>query len=282
MTFNTKDLRDGHLPLVERIDIALRRVTNGEGQMSVPVEATDPDIVLHNCRDRITELEAEISRRPLPPETRIDVHAYDTRISELKAELDAKDKRIAEMESNENFKIDLMNGLREDLSQAQRLLGVDRQRNAALESELSEARALLRDAVAQTLAGNALAGELVGASARIAQLEREIDGRDKRIAELDAEVRKTHSEVAGLRAGPQAAKVAAWSTVWDLQSEHVNTWRDKAEWYWFARFSEEVGELGGALVGNHEGPVEWELSQVAAIALNWLDMRADRAAKGGR
>lgn len=61
MTFNTKDLRDGHLPLVERIDIALRRVTNGEGQMRVPVEATDPDIVLHNCRDRITELEGLLS-----------------------------------------------------------------------------------------------------------------------------------------------------------------------------------------------------------------------------
>lgn len=98
MTFNTQDLRDGHLPLVERIDIALRRVTNGEGQMRVPVEATDPDIVLHNCRDRITELEAEISRRPLPAETRIDVHAYDNRISKLRAELDAKDKRIAELE----------------------------------------------------------------------------------------------------------------------------------------------------------------------------------------
>ena len=93
MTFNTKDLRDGHLPLVERIDIALRRVTNGEGQMRVPVEATDPDIVLYNCRDRITELEAEISRRPLPAETRIDVHAYDNRISKLRAELDAKGKR---------------------------------------------------------------------------------------------------------------------------------------------------------------------------------------------
>ena len=61
MTFNTKDLRDGHLPLIERIDVALRRVTNGEGQMRVPVEATDPDIVLHNCRDRIVELEAELA-----------------------------------------------------------------------------------------------------------------------------------------------------------------------------------------------------------------------------
>lgn len=62
MSFKTTDLRDGHLSLIERIDIALRRVTNGEGQMRVPVEATDPDIVLSNCRDRIVELEAEIER----------------------------------------------------------------------------------------------------------------------------------------------------------------------------------------------------------------------------
>ena len=142
------------------------------------------------------------------------------------------------------------------------------------EAQLAEARALLRDAVAQTLAGNALGVELSKALARITQLEREINGRDERIAELDAEVRETRSEAAGLRAGPEAARVAGWQTVWDLQTKHINTWRDKAEWYWFARFSEEVGELGGALVGNHDGPVEWELSQIAAIALNWLDMRA--------
>ena len=61
MTFNTKDLRDGHLPLIERIDVALRRVTNGEGQMRVPVEATDPDIVLHNCRDHIVDLKSQLS-----------------------------------------------------------------------------------------------------------------------------------------------------------------------------------------------------------------------------
>lgn len=63
MTFKTSDLIDGNLPLVERIDRALRRVTNGEGQMRVPVEATDVDIVLHNCRDRIAELEAELASK---------------------------------------------------------------------------------------------------------------------------------------------------------------------------------------------------------------------------
>lgn len=45
---------------------------------------------------------------------------------------------------------------------------------------LAEARALLRDAMAQTLAGNALALELAKAQA-------EIDAKDKRIAELTAD-----------------------------------------------------------------------------------------------
>lgn len=108
MTFNTKDLRDGHLPLVERIDIALRRVTNGEGQMRVPVEATDPDIVLHNCRDRIVELE----------------------------------------------------GL------------------------LREHEGVTRDAVAVTLAGNALAGELAKALADIDRLQRELAEARAQIAAI--------------------------------------------------------------------------------------------------
>ncbi len=61
MTMNTSDLKDGHLPLVERIDEALRRVKMGLGPMRVPVEATDIDIVLYNCRDRITELETKLA-----------------------------------------------------------------------------------------------------------------------------------------------------------------------------------------------------------------------------
>lgn len=69
----------------------------------------------------------------------------------------------------------------------------------------------------------------------------------------------------------------AWRQVFELQAKYSTHWRLNDETYWLARFMEEVGELAGALVGNHVGPVEWELSQIAAIALNWLDMRADRA-----
>jgi len=59
----------------------------------------------------------------------------------------------------------------------------------------------------------------------------------------------------------------------DVVRRFINHWRDKDESYWFARLAEEFGELGGSLVGNHVGPVDHELRQIAAICLNWLDMR---------
>ena len=52
-------MRDGDMSLLDRIDVALRRVTNGEGRMRVPVEATDPDVVLFDCRAEIERLRAE-------------------------------------------------------------------------------------------------------------------------------------------------------------------------------------------------------------------------------
>ncbi len=62
-------MRDGDMPLLDRIEVALRRVTNGEGQMRVPVEATDPDVVLFDCKNelaylqqRIAELERDAAR----------------------------------------------------------------------------------------------------------------------------------------------------------------------------------------------------------------------------
>jgi hypothetical protein len=61
-----------------------------------------------------------------------------------------------------------------------------------------------------------------------------------------------------------------------LAREHAKTWRNQDDSYWFARLVEEVGELGGSLVGNHEGPVEWELTQIAAICVNWSDKRASK------
>jgi hypothetical protein len=54
-------MRDGDMPLLDRIDVALRRVTSGEGQMRVPVEATDPDVVLHDCKREIERLRKELA-----------------------------------------------------------------------------------------------------------------------------------------------------------------------------------------------------------------------------
>lgn len=56
-------MRDSDMPLMRRIDVALRRVTNGEGTMRVPVEATDPDIVLADCRAAIEYYRAGLEKR---------------------------------------------------------------------------------------------------------------------------------------------------------------------------------------------------------------------------
>lgn len=68
------------------------------------------------------------------------------------------------------------------------------------------------------------------------------------------------------------------NTVLELKNSHSNTWRDKPESYWFARLSQEVGELGSSLVGDHEDSPDWELNQIASICLNWLEMRSALAA----
>ena len=62
--------------------------------------------------------------------------------------------------------------------------------------------------------------------------------------------------------------------VLDLQRKHKDTWADRPDAYWFARLVEEVGELGAALVDDHEHTPDWELAQIAAIAINWLRHRA--------
>jgi hypothetical protein len=61
-----------------------------------------------------------------------------------------------------------------------------------------------------------------------------------------------------------------------LRNHYSGTWRDKDESYWLARLCQEFGELASALVGDHEHSPDWELQQIAAISLNWLDMRSQR------
>lgn len=64
-----------------------------------------------------------------------------------------------------------------------------------------------------------------------------------------------------------------------LVAQHSETWRKEPESYWLSRLIEEVGELAMALNDRHEHTPELELRQIAAIAINWLDMRAERAGK---
>ena len=61
-----------------------------------------------------------------------------------------------------------------------------------------------------------------------------------------------------------------------LKHHHRQTWQEKPEWYWMFGLGEEVVELALTLAGLHAGPVEWELQQIASIALNWLEMRESK------
>jgi len=57
----TTQMRDADMPLLDRIDAAIKRVTSGQGQMRMPVEATDPDVVLLDCKREIEQLRAAIA-----------------------------------------------------------------------------------------------------------------------------------------------------------------------------------------------------------------------------
>jgi hypothetical protein len=55
--------------IVGRIDLAIERVTSGQGQMRIPADPTDPDLVLlaakdeiNSLRAKVKELEAEVSK----------------------------------------------------------------------------------------------------------------------------------------------------------------------------------------------------------------------------
>lgn len=48
--------------LNERIESALDRIKNGNGQMRIPADPTDPDLVLVACQERIAALESELAQ----------------------------------------------------------------------------------------------------------------------------------------------------------------------------------------------------------------------------
>lgn len=55
-------MRDSSIPLFERIEIAIKRITSGSGSlMRIPVEATDPDVVLGECKVELARLTAQVA-----------------------------------------------------------------------------------------------------------------------------------------------------------------------------------------------------------------------------
>ena len=58
-----------------------------------------------------------------------------------------------------------------------------------------------------------------------------------------------------------------------MQRANANTWKDRGPFDWLEGLQEEVDELQSTLSGQHDGPVEHELRQIASIALNWLVRR---------
>jgi len=58
-----------------------------------------------------------------------------------------------------------------------------------------------------------------------------------------------------------------------LKRVHSQTWRDRGQLKWTLGLLEEVAELLLALVGLHHHSPDWELRQIATIAMNWLERR---------
>lgn len=62
----------------------------------------------------------------------------------------------------------------------------------------------------------------------------------------------------------------------DLRRQHRTTWRTRKQGFWLFGLLEEIAELILALAGLHKDGVDWELLQIAAICMNWMEMRAER------
>ena len=58
--------------------------------------------------------------------------------------------------------------------------------------------------------------------------------------------------------------------------KYAATWRDKSQLTWVHGLLEEVCELMLSLIGLHDGPVDHELMQIAAICMNWREYRAEQ------
>lgn len=76
--------------------------------------------------------------------------------------------------------------------------------------------------------------------------------------------------------GPLVEEVERLTALLKRKEKYADKWGDKPESYWLGALIEEVGELGASLNGEHEHTPDLELSEIATIALNWLERRASK------
>jgi hypothetical protein len=127
---------------------------------------------------------------------------------------------------------------------------------------------------------DALRAALDAARAERDALREALSQSRERAAADEALIAQQHVDAMAYRDERDALRAAVGSEqvrgVLALKGQHVQTWRDKPDSFWLAGLAEEVLELTSALEGRHEHMPDTELAQIAAIALNWLELRAER------
>ena len=70
---------------------------------------------------------------------------------------------------------------------------------------------------------------------------------------------------------PTYGKECTWERVVAcLASRHADTWQYHNIDFWILALMAELGEASAAICGRHDHPWQWEVAQIAAIALNLL------------
>ncbi len=82
-------MRHANLPLDQRAVLALERIKAGQAPMRIPVEATDPDIVISDLRSRVLALEDLLRRYRGLLDVALRGNAIAAEAKQLRADLDA-------------------------------------------------------------------------------------------------------------------------------------------------------------------------------------------------
>lgn len=102
-------MRDGDMPLPERIEAAQKRIEYGHSARRIPVEATDIDIVLSDCSREITRLRAELAERDAEIDRLRLEHEPESMTPEAMAEWDAL-RKVVEVVANKRWFLDHVGG----------------------------------------------------------------------------------------------------------------------------------------------------------------------------